>query len=88
MKRDASLLWEDLDRSDVPHRIHNRVKERANSRRLSDKVMLDVVASARVRLVAIRELPAAPLAAPHPAMVRYTPISNEGLPRERWNTTR
>jgi hypothetical protein len=67
VKRDAGLLGQYLYRSDGVNGIHDCVEELADRRWLSREVMVEVVAAARVRLVAVRELAAALLAAPQRA---------------------
>jgi hypothetical protein len=64
MERDARLLGQHVDRADVANRRDDRVEQRANLRRLSREMMLEIVAATGVRLVAIRELPTASLAPP------------------------
>lgn len=66
LERDATFLGDDRDRSNVANCIDNRIEEGANRPRLAFKMIVQVVAPARVRLVSIRELPTASLAAPHP----------------------
>jgi hypothetical protein len=64
VKGDAGLLGKHVDGADVPDGGDDGVEERADLRRLAREVMLEIVATARVRLIAVRELSAASLAAP------------------------
>ena len=64
VERDAAFFGKDLHGSDVPDGRDHGVEERANLRWLPGEVMLQIVAPARVPLVAVRELAAALLAAP------------------------
>lgn len=62
-----------LDGPDLANRRDHRVEECANLGRLSDEVMVEVVATAGVRLVAIGEFPTAPLASPEGRPVHEMP---------------
>ena len=64
VERDARLLRKNLHRTNRADRGYHRVEERTNLRRLSFEVVREVVAPARVRLIAVREFAAASLAAP------------------------
>jgi hypothetical protein len=64
VKGDAGLLGKHVDGADVADGGDDGVEERADLRRRTREVMLEIVATARVRLIAVRELSAALLAAP------------------------
>jgi hypothetical protein len=60
----ARLLGKYPDGSDVADRSDDGIKERADLGRFAREVMREVVAATRVRLIAVRELAAAPITAP------------------------
>ena len=64
VERDARLLRKNLDRPEVANCGHHRVEKRANFCWLALEVVCEIVAPARVRLIAVREFAAASLAAP------------------------
>jgi len=64
VKGDAGLLRQHLDRPDVLNRRDDRVEQRANQRRLSREMMVQIMTATGMRLIAIRERATAPLASP------------------------
>lgn len=75
VERNAALFGQDFDWADVTDGVDDGIKERADFGRLPRKVVLEIVAPARMRLIAVRELAAAALAAPERRAV-------QGLARE------
>ena len=58
------FLGKDLHRPDVADGRHHGIEHLADARGLAREVVLQIVPTAGVRLIAIRELATAPLAAP------------------------
>jgi hypothetical protein len=64
LKGNAGLLWQDSDRADGSHRRDDVIEERTDLRRLSPKMIGQMVPPAGVRLITVRELTSALLATP------------------------
>jgi hypothetical protein len=79
VERDAGLFGKDLDWTDLANRRHDRIEQCTNLGGLSGEVMLEVVTTAGVRLIAVRELATAPLAAPQRGAAQS--MSRDGLMR-------
>jgi hypothetical protein len=64
LKSNASFLRQDPNRADGSQRRHDVVEEPSNLRRLTPKMIGEMVAAARMRLIAVREVASAALATP------------------------
>jgi hypothetical protein len=56
LKRNASLFWDDTNRANLPNSRDNLVEQRPNLWWLSSKMVIEIVSTARVRLIAIGEM--------------------------------
>jgi hypothetical protein len=64
LESNASLLWKDAHRSDCANCRNDLLEKRPDFRPFAAEVMLETMSPAGVRLVSVREIPAALLTLP------------------------